>query len=119
MSERIQWIQHGGKEILYSDYSEVSEAQYLTLVDEMEGELLKKPQGSNLLILINVKDSNMTPATRDRGKQTSAVVQEAGITSLTAVVGISGVQRIIVQAISKDTYFAKDIGSAKDWLVSQ
>jgi phosphohistidine swiveling domain-containing protein len=119
MSERIQWIQHGGEEILYSDFSELDEAQYMTTVDEMEAEILTKPRGSHILILINIADSNMTPTTRDRGKQTADVVQEAGITSHTAAVGISGVQRIIVQAISNETHFAKNIDSAKDWLVSQ
>ena len=119
MSERVKWIQHKGKSILFCDFAGLNEAQYLDGVAEMEAELLKQPAGTNVLMLIDVAGSRMSAVTRDRGKETVAVVEKAGITTNTVLSGITGLQKIIAQAISRDVHFENDIESAKEWLVSQ
>jgi hypothetical protein len=118
MSTYTQWIQHKGKKILFCNYAGCNEAQYLAGVTEMEQELMKQPTGTKIPLLIDVTKSSMTIATRDRGKQTIEVLTKANITTDTAMVGISGIQKIIAQAISKDVHYANDMESAKDWLVS-
>jgi hypothetical protein len=119
MGERVNWIQHRGKKILFCTFTGLEETEYLAQVDEMENELEGQPSGSNVLMLIDVTNSRMTPATRDRGKQTVSVLEKAGVTTTTAMVGISGLQKIIASSISKDVHYGKDIESVKDWLVSQ
>ncbi|MBN1798541.1 MAG: hypothetical protein JW822_08180 [Spirochaetales bacterium] len=118
MSEQIKWIKHKGKKILVCDFSNYNEKQYLAGVDAMEKELLKQARGSFPLLIVDVTNSHMNQVTSDRGKQCAIAVQKAGITTLTAMVGITGVKRIIAQAISRDVYFAKDMESAKEWLVT-
>ena len=86
-------------------------------VDAMESELLKQPSGSRVPLIVDVTDSSMTKKTSERGKQTAAALSKVEVTTATAMVGVTGVKRIIATAISRDVYFAKDLESAKDWAV--
>jgi hypothetical protein len=117
MSKHVEWIEYKGNRILLCNFSNFNEQQYLDGVDEMEKELLNQPQGSRLLHIVDVTDSTMTQKTSDRGKKTVELLSKAGIATLTAMVGITGIKKIIAKAISKDVYFAKDMDSAKDWLI--
>lgn len=119
MANTINWIEYKGKKILFCDFSNYSEAQYLEGVDAMEKELLAQSGEGEHLLLIDVTGSHMTKATSARGKKTVAVMTRAGITATTAMVGVDGIKRIIAQAISRDVHFAKDMQSAKDWLAGQ
>ncbi|MBN1411427.1 MAG: hypothetical protein JW969_11335 [Spirochaetales bacterium] len=119
MANRIEWIEYKGQKILFCDFSNYDENQYLEGVDLMEKELLKQGEGSKLKLLIDVLNSHMTQKTSDRGKKTVEILTKADIVAVTAMVGITGVKRIIASAISKDVFFAKDKESAKEWLIKQ
>jgi len=118
MYEYIQWIEYVGKKILFCDFSNFNEKQYIEGVDGMEKELLTQSRGSNILMIVDVTHSSMTLASSERGKQCIAVLSKAGITTKTAMVGITGLKKIITQAISKDVYCAKDMDAAKNWVVA-
>jgi hypothetical protein len=118
MGKTINWIDHKGKKILFCDFAGFSEDEYISGVDAMEKELLAQGKGSYTLLLIDVEGSHMTQKTSDRGKKTIEVLTPENITTKTSMIGISGVKRIIAQAISRDVHFDKDKESAKDWLVS-
>jgi hypothetical protein len=117
MAEMLRWIEHKGKRILYCDFSNFSEQAYLDGTEAMEKELLAQGTGNHSLLLINVENSTMNQATSDRGKKTVEILTAARITSKTSMIGITGIKRIIAQAISRDVHFDKDLESAKDWLV--
>jgi hypothetical protein len=118
MKNKIQWIEHKGKKILFCDFSNYTETEYIEGTGLMEKELLKQPRGSKPLLIVDVTNSYMTQATSARGKETVKVLTEADVITKTAMVGIAGIKKIIAQAISRDVYFAKDIESAKEWLVT-
>lgn len=115
----IQWVEHKGKRILICDFSKMDEKGYISGTDAMEKELLAQPRGSKPLLLVDVTDSTMTKVTSERGKQTVDVLSKAGVVTVTAMVGITGLKKVIAQAISRDVHFADDRASAMDWLVAQ
>ena len=117
MSKHVQWIEHKGKRILFCNFSNFNENQYLEGVDEMEKELMAQQKGSQILHIVDVTNSTMTQKTSDRGKKTVEILKNTGIATLTAMVGITGIKKIIAKAISKDVFFANDLETAKDWLI--
>ena len=118
MSSEIQWIEHNGKKIILCNFAGYDEKQYLSGVDAMEAELLKQLPGVPVPHIVDVTDSHMTKVTSDRGKRTVEVLGKAGIVTRTAMVGVTGIKRVIAQAISKDVYFAKDMDDAKAYVTS-
>lgn len=124
MSERIRWIQHKGKKILFVDYSNLrDEKEYLTAIAEMEAEVLKQPKGKKILTLIDFTGSIAFTAITERSKQMTARAKEAGIPdSPTAVVGITGFKKAIVSALQffrSDIHLFDSIEAGKGWLVEQ
>ncbi|MBN2532945.1 MAG: hypothetical protein JXB88_08640 [Spirochaetales bacterium] len=119
MSDRIQWLEHKGKRILYVDYSGLfAGPEYLELIGEMEKEILKymnKP--GSIYTITNVAGSHVNDEVK---KRFDAMVRNTmGISKARAIVGIMGIQKLIARAIKKDVYFAGSIEEAKDWLVTR
>ena len=54
----------------------------------------------------------MTKVTSDRGEKTVEVLSKAGVLATTAMVGVTGIKRVIAQAISRDVYFARNMEDA-------
>lgn len=124
MSERIQWITHKGKRILFVDQSNIrDEGQAIKLIDEVEKEILAQPKGQKYLSLFNSHNSLVTTAVTERSKQMIANVNANGIpTGPSAIVGSSGFQKAVVQMLQffmKDLHLAESIEEAKDWLAAQ
>ncbi len=119
MSKYVQWIEHKGKKILFSNYSGLEGEEYLRAIDETKQELLKQPAGSRVLTLTDTSNSHATVATKDKAKEQQAAMKEKGIATQAALVGVSGWQKVIAQLIRRDVYFAQGIEDAKDWLVEQ
>jgi phosphohistidine swiveling domain-containing protein len=119
MSTYVQWIEHQGKNILFSNYSGLGGEEYERAIDETKQELLKQPVGSRVLTLTDTSDSHATEATRDKAKEQQSAINEKGITTHAAIVGVSRWQKVIAQLIRRDVYFAQSIEDAKDWLVEQ
>ncbi len=118
MASEIQWIEHEGKRILLCNFAGYDETQYMKGVDAMEAELLKQKPRERVPHIVDVTDSHMSKASSDRGKRTVDVLGKAGIVTVTAMVGVTGIKRVIAQAISKDVYFARDMEDAKKYVVS-
>jgi len=119
MSKYVQWIEYRGKKILVSNYSGLEEKEQIKAMDETKQELLKQPAGSQVLTLTDVSKARSTTTTRDKGKELEAAIKGKEFVSHTAIVGLSGWQQVMAQLIKPDSYFAKSIEDAKDWLVEQ
>ena len=117
----VQWIDHRGKKILFIQVSGLDEEGYLAALDEAEKELLRQPANSSILTLWDISGSHITLKTKARGDQLVAALEEKGITSTTAMVGVTALQRVVAQAISKGAgmHYAQSLEAAKDWLVQQ
>lgn len=124
LNERIQWIEHKGKKILYVDQTNIREEdKAIQLVEEVEAEILKQPKGRKVLTLFNATNSLVTTAVTERSKQLVANINKSGIPSgPSAIVGSSGFQKAVVQMLQffmKDLHLFDTVEEAKDWLVAQ
>jgi len=124
MSERIQWISHKGKRILYIDGSNIQdENTFLKLFEDAETEIVAQPKGHALLTLFYSPNSVISKAITDRSKQVFANAKAKGIpTGPTVWVGSSGFQKAAVLAMQyfiKEIHVADSIEAAKDWLAAQ
>ena len=99
----------------------LDEGGCLATLDEAEQELLRQPEGSTVLTLWDISDSHITLKTKDRGEEPVAALETKGITPLMAMAGVTALQRVVAQAISKGkgVHYADSVEAAKDWLVKQ
>src|SRR5690349_21356414 len=117
--QRIRFIEHRGVRVLLTDYSPpITEAEGLAAMDECRRLVAQQPLQS-LLLLTNVTgayfNTRAVQGLKDLAAHNSPYVRRS------AVVGVSGLQKIIYQAVQR---FAKrDIvlfsarQDALDWLV--
>jgi hypothetical protein len=120
---RSQWIEHGGKRILYADYTNFSESDFEALraeVVEVETEIARQPENS-VLSLTDIRGSVASREAVDLFKK-SAVVAKKYIRKQ-AVVGVTGLKKIVFDAVVKlsgqNATAFDDLETAKDWLVKQ
>jgi hypothetical protein len=119
MPPRVQWIEHQGQPILYSNYAGLGEAEYLQAMDETQRALLSRPAGSKALTITDVSHSHPSRAILAKANEMAAAARAAGITTVDAVVGIGRLQRPIAQAVRREIHFAGSLDDAERWLVTQ
>jgi hypothetical protein len=120
-AERTRFIDHRGSQILYYDFAGVEDVdEGLRIVQAAVPRILGQPP-SSVRTLVNVKDSTFD-ARIARAVQHLASHNKPFVLA-SAVVGLSGLQRVILSAVMRVTgrQFATfdDIDEAKDWLVAQ
>ncbi len=118
MSERIKWIDHEGFRILSADYSGLPEAEYMNAMDEVKNLLESEPSDSIVLIMANVTNTKASGKIRNKGKEVSAAMDRFK-GQANAVVGVTGVMKILAKTFVRSMYFAKSEDDAKGWLVTQ
>lgn len=118
MSERIKWIDHKGKKILFNNYQGLKGDEYTQTIKESEKESLNSGM-KTVYVLNDVTDSFMNDDSTAAAKQWVNVCKDKGITLVISLVGISGLKRIVAQAVKRDMHFAKSLEDAKDWLASK
>lgn len=124
MGKYIQLIEHKGCKILFANFAGIrDEAEYLRAFDEMEQAVIQQSKGHPVPVLTDVTNTVLTPAVNERSKKMTAAARAAGVPdSPTAMVGLAGFQKAVVQALQffrRDIYIADDLESGKDWLVKQ
>lgn len=120
-ADRTRFITHRGREILLYDFAGVDDvALGLRIVEGARSKILGQPPKS-VRTLVTVKDSKFDT-------RTARAVQELArhnkpFVLASAVVGLSGLQRVILTAVMRATgrTFATfdDVEQAKNWLVAQ
>ena len=119
MPPRVQWIEHQGQPILYSNYAGLSEADYLQAMDETQRELLSRPAGSRALTVTDISHSHPSRAILAKGNEIAAAARSAGVATTDAVIGVSRWQRPIAQAVRREIHCAGSLDDAKRWLAAQ
>ena len=119
MTPRVQWIEHQGRPILYSNYASLKEDEYLQVMDETQRLLLSRPAGSTVLTVTDVSHGRFARAIMAKANAMAAETRAAGITTIDAVIGIGRLQRPIAQAVRREIHFAGSLEAAKDWLAGQ
>ena len=120
--ERTRFIDHGGRQILFMDFSGViSNAEALRIIEEARQFVAAQPRTPRLLTLVNVSgshfDGNIVDALKALAKHNGPWVL-AG-----AVVGMSGLQRVVYRIINsfsgRRLAAFDEVEEAKAWLVRQ
>ncbi|MBU2886183.1 hypothetical protein KO507_10455 [Gilvimarinus agarilyticus] len=115
-SDRIKIILHKGKEIYYFDFSELRADEHPWLMEIGFNQALKT-NPKKIRYISNVAKTRLNLESKEKASEIFDILKEKGIEYKGAVIGITGIQRLIVSAIDRDTYFTNSLEKAKDWLV--
>jgi hypothetical protein len=118
MEDRVKVILYKDKAIVYGDYSGLVGDEIVALIEQQELESLKL-QNKKILHLLNFTDSKMNNSSKERAKEMVATLTSKNYTVKTAAFGVSGLQRLIANAVKGDIYFGKDIDDSKEWLIKE
>lgn len=121
MEQRVKWISHKGKRVIYVDYTNLSSTEkkkFYEAIDQAKEFILKG--GNNLLLLVDVResfgDSEIIARLKQDGKEEKPFIAKQ------AVVGITGMKSILLSAVNTFTGIGMkpfdSVEQAKDWLVS-
>ena len=115
--ERVSIIKHKGVSIAFLDANTVIDIDEFCryLVDLTN---LAIDQNINL-IMIDVENAFMAPKVRQTTKRESDRAKAHFGRIHTAISGVKGLQRVLINLINKNEYFAKSLDDAKDWLISK
>jgi hypothetical protein len=117
--ERVKFIKHEEKEILFLDFSNTRTDEVLKIIEDAKRVISAKPMNS-LLTLTDVTNARFNDEVGDGMKQFSA--HNRPYVKAAAVVGITGLKKIIfgaVMAFSKRNIESfEDVEQAKRWLAA-
>ncbi|MBI4979187.1 MAG: hypothetical protein HZC28_17025 [Spirochaetes bacterium] len=117
MNAHITEISHKGKAIIKVDYRGLSSEDAVTVMRDLHDTQLAR--GPVVLTLADVSDSHISELMRTKGMEYAKDIEAKGIQSYMAMIGVSGMQRLIMNAFSRALYFAKDDTDALEWLVKK
>jgi len=119
VKERMKWFTYKGKEILLDDYSNLNQEVFLQLIYQIT-DLTFKSGKTDILLIVDVTHSfankEIIKAFKESGKRSKPILNK------TAVLGITGVKKILLNVVNKFTGLNAKVFStmeeAKEWLVA-
>lgn len=119
--ERISFIKHNGRDLLVVDISGIRNVNESIETMQNATRLIKTQAPKSVLLLTNVTDTRYDTAGADAIKIYSK--ENTPFIKASAVVGVSGIKRLIFNTIIKITGRKimpfDDVEAAKDWLAEQ
>ncbi len=118
VSERVKFINHAGKEILFLDFSGCTTNEVLATIEESKQVIRTRPEGS-VLTLTDVTNARFNEDITERMKEFTA--HNKPYVKAAAIIGISGIKKIIFEAVmmfsKRKIHIFESIHEAKEWLV--
>jgi hypothetical protein len=117
---KSSWETRAGKRILYCKFSDFEKdvAALSAEIDAVDEVILREPPDS-VLLLVDLRHTVTSSAVVDLFKKSSAKTK--GYVRKQAIIGISGIQKMLAQAVawfSRETFVIFDTpDEARDWLV--
>ena len=108
----VEYKQHM---ILIADFRNLRGQEYLDAIEEFERIILSREKGE-LSSLIDVSNTEITDDIAERFMVLAGRTE--GYTRGRAVVGVTGVKRILARMIKREMYYARSVSDAKEWLVN-
>jgi hypothetical protein len=119
--ERVSWVEHEGKRIILEDMSGLREATDIYAVSDTSTALICKQPEASVLLITNVTGTRYNPSVINRLKENTKLTNP--YMKAYAVVGIGGLQRVVLQSVvqftGQDIKISGSIEEAKEWLVRQ
>ena len=118
MYNRAKWISYKGDQILYADYSNLREEQLAASALETLRLLEEAVQRGDayILLLLNLSDVKFNDRLPDELSSLSALRSQTSI--YTAIVGLEGLPKKLVNLLLPDIELVDTITEGKDWLVN-
>lgn len=117
MTLKSKPIVHRGAEILYADYSNYGRDVH-ALREEVEAVDAVLERNADALLLVDIR--NTVTSSEVVSLMKASAVRTKGHVARTAVVGVSGIQKVLARAVAR---FAReplmlfdDVDTAKEWL---
>ncbi len=118
--ERVRFIHHNGKEILFLDFSACKAGDVLLVIDKATPVIAARPEKS-LCTLSDVTDARFDDSVTQRMKEFTA--HNKPFVKAAAVVGITGLKKILFEAVmlfsKRKLHAFETVEQAKDWLAAQ
>lgn len=114
MEKFVEIITFQGKEIVFLNLNGLNEEEQLTAIDETDKIFATK---QNILNVTDVGNTTTTPAVKDKANELHQKHKDR--IKAEAIIGVSGLKRMLAQRMNKDMYFAQNIDDAKNWIVKQ
>jgi hypothetical protein len=114
--ERINIITHKNCKIVVLDGKNLSEDELCNLIYQFNDVAV---QNRINYFMLDVTGTHTTPKVRNIATECNKKATEQLGKIYTSLVGLSTLQRIIANAISRGQYFAANIEDAKNWLASK
>ena len=115
MKERITWEDHQDLKLMISDHSNLDEEGFSGLLKLVQEEILKQKKSNSILCLIDTTNTYITDRLRKEAAEMIKVCD--GYVKKTAFVGVTGIKRIIINALQRGYYLAKNRDDARQWLL--
>lgn len=114
---RVQTIEHKNQKIIYLDLSDLgSQSDQIIMLMNCFCELTLDLGSDHAYQLIQGAGASMNKQITAHAKGLAQVYIDNDIEITSAIVGITGLQRIIAKAVLPKIYFAKDMEDGLDWL---
>ncbi len=121
MLDRIIWIEHKGRSILFEDMSGLRDSADICAVSDASTALICKEPESSVLLFTDVTDAHYNPYVVNRLKENTKLTTPH--MKAYVVVGITGLMRVVLQSlvmfIGQDMKMWNTIEEAKEWLFQQ
>ena len=118
--ERVQFIQHRGKKIMHINFADCKADEILAIIDQAKAAIRTQAQQS-VLTLTDVTNSAFNSKVSDALKE--FVVHNKPYVVASAVVGVTGLKKIIFNAVMKFSgrklTAIDSLAEAKDWLAER
>jgi hypothetical protein len=118
MDDRSKWIEYKNKKLFHMNLSGLKEEDQLKVLESSIEKMINSTE--KVILLINdVRNTFTTEEIKIAADRSIKAVKDSGKDMHIALIGITGIKRVIANAINKGMFFAKDFESAKEWLVDQ
>ncbi|MBI5806024.1 hypothetical protein HZA73_08255 [candidate division TA06 bacterium] len=119
--DRVRWIDHRGKRILFEDLSNLSHPQEAMVVSRITTNMITKEQPASVLLISDISNSHFNAKLLSELKENTKATTP--YMKAYAVVGVTGLTKVVLKSFirftGQDMKVCQSIGEAKDWLASQ
>jgi len=116
MTDKIKIIEKGGTKILFTNLSNMSTKEILSMFPIMAELAIQHRINLNI---IDITNTHSNAEIKDGSKAAIASIETKIGKVESALIGIRGIQKIIANAISSNNYFANDLDDAINHLLKR
>ncbi len=117
---RVQFIEHKGKKILHLNFANCKPDEVIPVIDQAKSTIKVQPPKS-VFTLTDVTEAGFNSKVSDAMKE--FVNHNKPFVAASAVVGVTGLKQIILNAVMKfsgrQLHAFNNLDEAKDWLAGQ